>query len=407
MRMESSSQGRDVTRRTMLGTTLALAAGRLAHGQATQPAEESQPLPVNPLGKTGVKITRLGMGASFPEYGRRLLEFAARSGVRYFDNAENYVGGRAEGLLGDWLARTGHARDELFIVTKRHARSPDGVYEKVRAALERLGIDTIDLFFIHGIDDPQIPLDRDGRWGRLKDRLVREKRIRFMGFSTHAEMSRRAVCLENAPRGGWVDALMVACDPGLIAAHEAFNRALDRCAEAGVGLVAMKTTRGLGRAARQPGTAIEKFKQLGLTPHQAMQAGIWSDGRFASVCSEMTSFHIIEENTAGARVFRGPFDADQRKILLEGINQLSRATCPGCDGACRRAAGAETDFCSIARYLSYYEQDGNRDLARRLYAELPPERRSWHGADLSAASRACHVHLDFESLLTRAERELG
>src|SRR5262249_1695053 len=153
------------------------------------------------------------------------------------------------------------------------------------------------------ISHPEIPLDRNGEWRKVKERLQREKKVRFLGFSTHAEMPIRTVCLENAAKGGWVDALMVACDAGLIRAFPEFDKAIDSCVKAGVGLGCMKTTRGLGRAARQPEAASDAFKAMGLTPHEAMLRGMWSDGRFAVVVSEMANFRQLEENSATARGF--------------------------------------------------------------------------------------------------------
>jgi predicted aldo/keto reductase-like oxidoreductase len=194
---------------------------------------------------------------------------------------------------------------------------------------------------------------------------------------------------------------------GMIRNNTELNKALDACAKAGIGMVAIKCMRGLGKAAKQPEKAREAFKNMGMSPHVAMLIGTLSDGRFASVCTEMPNRKIIEENCTAARAFRKPFDARQWKQLDEGMKLLSRATCSGCDGSCQRAAGTQTDFCSIARYLAYYEEDGKRDLARTLYNQLPPHRRDWQGADLKAASSACTSRLDFENILARAEKLLG
>ena len=84
---------------------------------------------------------------------------------------------------------------------------------------------------------------------------------------------------------------------------------------------------------------------------------------------------IIEQNCASARAFRKPFDPDQWKALEDAMRKLSRATCPGCDGSCQRAAGTRADLSAIARYVAYYEEDGKRARARELYAALPPEQR--------------------------------
>jgi len=392
-----------VSRRTILRAG-AVAATMPA---SSQPVEQKDgPLPMGVLGRTGVKITRLVMGASFPDYGPRLLGFAHRSGIRAFDNSYRYVGGRGEGLLGQWVNQL-ERRDDVFVMTKGRSRDPDGLYGDVVSALEKMKLDTIDLFMLHGLEDPAITLDRTGQWRRLKDRLRRENKVRFMGFSTHAEMSRRIACLETAAQGGWLDAVLLACDPGLIRADTGLNKAIDACAKAGVGLIAMKTGRGLGKATLQPTEAIEQFKPLQMSPHQAMQVGIYSDERFAAVCTEMPSRRLIAENSQTARQFTKPLTPQQWKMLEEAVQSLSRATCPGCDGSCRRAGKTCTDFDAIARYLAYYEEDGNRQAARTLYARLKPAQRSWKGADLKAASCACSAKLDFEAILNRAEQLLA
>jgi predicted aldo/keto reductase-like oxidoreductase len=371
-------------------------------GTATQPADDRR-LPTAPLGRTGVPITRLIMGASFPAYGSQVLGFAYRAGIRAFDNSHRYMNGNAEVALGEWVRRMGR-REGLFIITKGKTTDPAEFPGFLDRALERMKLDRIDLFMVHGIEDPAIPEDSGGKWLEVKRRLVGEGRIRFMGFSTHANMDLRIRCVANAAKSKWVDGALIACDPVLIRSTPELDRALDDCAKSGVGLMAMKTSRGLGRFGEQPDDARGAFEQFGLSPHQAMQAGIWSDGRFAAACVEMPSRRWIEENCEGARSFRKPFGEREWERFDEAAKKLSRATCPGCDGSCQRAAGTRTDFCSIARYLAYAEENGDRARARELFAALPAEARDWAGADLAAASRACRGGLDFRSLLDRAER---
>jgi hypothetical protein len=227
-------------------------------------------------------------------------------------------------------------------------------------------------------------------------------------------MDRRVECVANAAKSPWVDVAMVACDPLLLRSNDALGRALDACTKAGVGLVAMKTTRGLGLKAAQrrglpegqaPTEQMDGFDKLGLSAFGAVHYGMWSDGRFATVCSAMLNRAFIDENTRNARQFK-PLNAEQWKWLDEGMKQLARATCPGCDGSCQRAAGTRTDFCSITRYLAYAEEDGDRTRARELFAALPAEARDWRRADLKSASSACRSRLDFESILDRAAQIL-
>jgi len=408
MALSGSPHRRIVPRRAVLRAGIAAAVGDLAaHALPanTRPAEGDSTLERIPLGKTGVKVTRLAMGGSFPEYGPRLLQIAYRAGLRYFDLGDFYAGYKAESRFGKWVKQLGR-RDELLVVNKARTTDPKQFVARLHEALEKMQLETVDMFFVHGLKDPDVALDRKGIWRKIKDRLIREKKIRFMGFSTHAPLPERIACLNNAAKSGWVDALMCACDPGMIRSNDELNRALDACAKARIGLVCMKTSRGLGKPENQP-AAREAFKPLGLSPHQAMLVGMWSDGRFASVCSEMPNVKILEENTKLARTFRKPFGPDEWKLFDNAAKKLARATCPGCDGICQRAAGVQTDFCSIARFLAYYEEDGKRAMARQLYRQLAPEQRQWRRADLQAAARVCPVGMDFESLRRRAERLLA
>lgn len=388
----------------MLGAGLVCGVEAMAQTPATQ-STQPEALPRRLLGRTGAQITRLVMGGSFTEYGPRLLDFAFKLGIRCFDMGDFYAGYKAEIILGEWVRKRANRKD-VFIINKARTTEPDAFVKRLDEALSKMKIDTIDAFLLHGIQDPRVPLDPDGVWGKTKEKLIRDKKIRFMGFSVHAEMPLRVACLNNAARSQWVDVVMVACDAAMIRSSPDLNNALDACAKAGIGLLTMKTGRGLGAPANQPPSVREGFRRLGHSPHTAMLAGIWSDERFTAACSEMPSLQIIEENTAAARSFHKPFDAEQWKVFDEAARSLSRATCPGCDGSCRRAAGTQADLCAITRYLAYYRESGNRELARELYSGLSPELRDWTGADLQAATRACRAHVDFKSLIPLAERLL-
>jgi aryl-alcohol dehydrogenase-like predicted oxidoreductase len=387
-----------------------------ATAPATGPATtQPVPLPMNPLGKTGICVTRLAMGAGYPSYGERLIEHAYSRGIRYFDNAFGYGNGQQEATLGKWLGES-RRRDDCFVVTRAGLTSPELFYNKVVRALEHLQIDTIDLLGIHALDQPDVVRDASGEWRELKARLIRENKIRLMGFSTHAEMDKRIACLTHAAKGSWVDALMVACDPLLLRSHDGLNRAVDACYKAGIGLVAMKTTRGLGLQAakrrnvpegmaeteRMPG-----FDAMGLSGFGAIHYGMYSDGRFAAVCSAMLNRRMIDENARTARTFKQPMTPEKWEMLEDGMRKLARTACPGCDGSCRRAGGTCADLGSLTRYLTYAVDDGNDELARRLYRELPAELRDWQGADLDAARAACPAKLDFQSLLAKLETLLG
>jgi predicted aldo/keto reductase-like oxidoreductase len=409
-----------LSRRSFIKAGLATAAAATLPASARadepedKPAEADQPkpqVPKRPLGKTGEKVSILNIGAgSRPR--RKYLNIAYDYGIRYIDTAANYENGRSEAGIGKWMADTGR-RKEMFIVTKVGPRTPDEWVGMIDARLENLQTDYVDLFFMHGLgtlgtdvygEDGGLGRLTDKEWAAAADRLKKSRKVHFVGFTTHSEFPMRNDLLTAAAKGGWVDAVMMSYDPQTVRINAEFDKTLDVCHAAGIGLVCMKGMRaGVVHAPK----FLPEFEKMGLTPHQAVLHGIWSDQRIASVCSEMPNLRIMEENIRAAAMFKNPLDGEGIGAVLELYKRYGRSCCNACDGSCRRAGKTKAALNEITRYLSYYEIDGKQEEARRLFAALTPEQRDWRGADLAAASAACHSKLDFAALLALAQEKLA
>lgn len=128
------------------------------------------PLPLRFLGRDGPQVPAVGLGfgslAGF--YGppgnlderMALLDHAHATGLRFWDMADVYID--SEDIVSEWFKRSGR-RDDIFLSTKFSLqRQPDGSHtfrsdpEYVKAAceksLQRLGVDTIDLYYCHRVD---------------------------------------------------------------------------------------------------------------------------------------------------------------------------------------------------------------------------------------------------------------
>ncbi len=116
-------------------------------------------------------------------------------GCRHFDTADMYGVGHNEELLGRFLRELGSRRDEVLVATKFGIRriegppgmkvdsSPEYVERAVEASLGRLGIETIDLYYLHR-RSPQVPIeDTVGAMSRLRE----QGKIRALGLSEVAE----------------------------------------------------------------------------------------------------------------------------------------------------------------------------------------------------------------------------
>ncbi|HEV2128668.1 MAG TPA: aldo/keto reductase, partial [Thermomicrobiales bacterium] len=92
-----------------------------------------------------------------------LLDAVWENGGRTFDTAHGYGRGACERALGSWLSRRG-IRDEAVIIGKgahpydgRNRVTPENITSDLHESLERMGIETIDLYLLHR-DDPTIPV---------------------------------------------------------------------------------------------------------------------------------------------------------------------------------------------------------------------------------------------------------
>ncbi|WP_327110350.1 aldo/keto reductase [Nocardia sp. NBC_01730] len=165
----------------------------------------SDTLPTSPLGTSGIRVGTQGLGCMGMSefYGpsdltesRATLEQALELGITLFDTADIYGSGHNEELLSDFV---GAHRDRVVLATKfgivRKAddptyrgfdNSPAYIRGSVEASLRRLGIDTIDLYYLHR-KSPTVPIE--DTVGTMAE-LVREGKVRALGLSevTGAEL---------------------------------------------------------------------------------------------------------------------------------------------------------------------------------------------------------------------------
>lgn len=147
------------------------------------------------LGRSGLKLSALSFG-SWVTFGTQLddrgaselMRIAYDAGVNFFDNAEVYANGESERMMGRVLERMRWPRDSYCVSSKvfwggklptQRGLSRKHVVEACHAALERLKVDHLDLFFCHR-PDPETPVDETVR--AMHD-LVAQGKILYWGTS--------------------------------------------------------------------------------------------------------------------------------------------------------------------------------------------------------------------------------
>ena len=146
------------------------------------------------------------------ETAAELMTTAFDAGVNFFDNAEAYAAGQAEVVMGDILKERGWPRDEFLVSSKvfwggdkpnQTGLSRKHVFEACHAALRRLRVDYLDLYFCHR-PDPDTPVEETVR--AMTD-LVQQGKVLYWGTSEWGA-ERIVEAYETARKFGLVPPIM-------------------------------------------------------------------------------------------------------------------------------------------------------------------------------------------------------
>ena len=162
-----------------------------------------------PLGAGSVTLPRImlgcgnfgGIGSAHDFFGRgldsaaafELMDAAWELGLRHFDTADAYGGGRSETMIGEWMRSRG-VRPQLTTKTYNpmapgadHGLAPARIERQLHSSLERLGVERVELYLTHE-HDPDVPADEvAGALARLRG----EGLVGAVGVSNYDEAQLR------------------------------------------------------------------------------------------------------------------------------------------------------------------------------------------------------------------------
>jgi hypothetical protein len=383
-----------VTRRDFLKLTGAAAVGSIISAIAPAAiAAEPTPVPTRPFGNTGIEVPILSFGGSL-HLPQLMLRQAVLWGVTYWDTASSYMGGNSETRIGKYFSAFPQDRPKIFLVTKSHAWTIAGMSADLDESLHRMNTEYVDLFFVHGVGRIDEMDDAKRRWGEKKKS---EGKIRLFGFSTHSNME---PCLLDASRLGWIDAIMMSYNYRLMHT-DAMRRAVDACAEAGIGLTAMKSQGGgsLPSAGDAEREMAARFLAKGFTAGQAKLKAVWENRRIASICSEMPNMKLLMENVSAA-LNRTRLSGNDRQRLQRYAQLTYSSYCTGCARICESALSAPVPIGDAMRFLMYGRSYGDRRRAAHRFQRIPEKtRRIMAELDYTRAEQACPQQMTIGRLI--------
>jgi aryl-alcohol dehydrogenase-like predicted oxidoreductase len=263
-------------------------------------------IPQRPLGRTGAKVSALGVGGHHlgdvktVEEAIRLVHEAADAGVTFFDNCWEYWNGRAE----DWLGRALKGRrDRIFLMTKvcTHGRGAGLALQMLDESLRSLLTDHLDLWQVHGVcfdNDPELAYAKGGVLEAL-DRAKRQGKVRFVGFTGHKDPS---IHLDMIRRGYPFDSVQMPLNC-LDASFRSFEqRVLPELNRRGIAALGMKPMGGTAWAIKGGLVTAEEMLRY------AMSLPV------ATTISGMDSLDVLRRNLRVARGFTPMTPAEMQAL---------------------------------------------------------------------------------------------
>ena len=215
-------------------------------GVVTRP--ESPEMPYRELGRTGERVSLIGLGGAHLGYmadegeSVALIRAAVDHGITFMDNSWDYNGGKSEEWMGAAL-RDGY-RQKVFLMTKTDSHSVKGFNAQLEESLKRLQVEMIDLVQFHEVIRMGDPEAIFAPGGALEAAVAARKagKIRYLGFTGHKDPAIHVHMLETAEKHGFrFDTVQMPIN--VMDAHfRSFQHGVMPVAQrVGTGVLAMKT----------------------------------------------------------------------------------------------------------------------------------------------------------------------
>jgi predicted aldo/keto reductase-like oxidoreductase len=376
---------RDFLKLGMLGTT-GVILGWDGPAGAAQKAAGPLPFPApvyRTLGRTGLKITVVSFGAMLtPE--PEVIRVAFEHGVNYVDTARVYMSGRNEEIVARALKGMRH---KVYVATKIRSRSrtKEEIVQDVETSLRALETDHIDIIQLHSLSSRERIFEPEMREALLK--LRQQGKVRFFGVTTHTNETEVVNALVD-DKDRFFDTVLVKYN---FKSDDDLKKAIARAAQAGIGVIAMKTQAG--------GYATDALGPI--SPHQAALKWALADRNVTAAIPGMRDIGHLREDIAvmGMRLTL----ADSLILRTYGAAVASHY-CHMC-GKCEETCPRGVQISVVNRSLMYAEAYRSPELARSTYDKIPLMASASACIDCGRCTARCVNGLNVAEKMARA-REL-
>ncbi|MBQ2326033.1 MAG: aldo/keto reductase [Clostridia bacterium] len=329
------------------------------------------------LGKTGLKISRMGFGG-IPiqridaEGTKPLIKQLLDAGVNYIDTArgytvsEEYLGGALEGI-----------RDKFVLATKSMARTKDAMAADIDISLNNLRTNYIDLYQVHNPNVAQLEqvISEGGALEALLEAREAGK-IGHIGLTAHSlEVFEKALELD------WVETIMFPYN--IVETHG--EALIKKAAEKNIGFIAMKPLAG---GALENATLAMRF--------------IGRNDDVTVVIPGMAAANEIEVNLA-AMENTAPLTEEELAAIEQIRKELGTQFCRRCNYCAPCTVGIAIP--NVFLMQGYYNRYGLQDWAKARYGAMDVKASAC--IECGVCETRCPYELPIREMLKKAAQDFG
>lgn len=329
------------------------------------------------LGKTGLKISRLGFGGIPIQKvdavaTKQLIHAMIEKGMNYIDTARGYT--VSESFLGEALEGV---RDKFVLATKSMAVTKEAMAADIETSLHNFRTDYIDLYQVH---NPSVAaLEQILAPGGALEALLEAKaagKIGHIGFTTHTtQLFEKALSLD------WIETIMFPYNLVETQGEELMRK----CTEKNIGFIVMKPL--AGGAIEDPALAL-RF--------------ICANPDVTVVIPGMYDVKEIDMNLAAVEN-TAPLSADELKKIEEIRSQLGNNFCRRCNYCQPCSAGINISGIFILQ--GYLDRYGLGEWAKVRYDAMPVKANAC--IDCGACETRCPYNLPIRAMLKEASEKFS
>lgn len=329
------------------------------------------------LGKTGLKISRMGFGG-IPiqrvdaSVTRELVKAMAEKDINYIDTARGYT--VSEAYLGEALEGL---RDKFVLATKSMSRTKEAMAKDIDISLGNLRTDHIDLYQVHNPNMEQLEqvIAAGGALEALQEAKAAGK-IGHIGLTAHSlEVFEKALELD------WVETIMF---PYNIVETQAVEL-IKKCTEKNIGFITMKPLAG---GAIEDATLAMRF--------------ICANPDVTVVIPGMFDLKEIDQNLAACED-KTPLSEAELAKMEEIRSQLGNNFCRRCNYCAPCTVGISIP--NVFLFQGYLDRYGLGDWAKDRYASMAVKASACIGC--GACEKRCPYNLPIREMLKDAAQKFG